>query len=168
MTIQNYTLKQFAMLSEDKQVEFLTLCELSAMPYSVADESVKFGQVKWLQMLLSKEQTFEVMQEVVSYVLPKGTKSAYYFFAIYYGIIKEIVQISEKENYFLSTNVDSKAVEAAQKVGGFEMFGKFPEIYNLCNGDYDKGYNLPYTVGFTIMIYKKRQYDFEREYYKIK
>jgi hypothetical protein len=48
----------------------------------------------------------------------------------------------------------------------FAELGRFPEIYNLYN-DYEKGYNTPYSVGFAIQLLKKKQFDFEREYFKL-
>ena len=86
------------------------------------------------------------------------------FFRTYYGIMNEVTRVTEIENIKLGGG-DAKAQSLTDKLN-FAELGRFPEIFNLYN-DYEKGYNTPYSVGFAIQLLKKKQFDFEREYFKL-
>ena len=86
------------------------------------------------------------------------------FFRTYYGIMNEVTRVTEIENIKLGGG-DAKAQSLTEKLN-FAELGRSPEIFNLYN-DYEKGYNTPYSVGFAIQLLKKKQFDFEREYFKL-
>jgi len=118
-----------------------------------------------LQLLFTKEQNFDNVSEIVKYQLPLlEDVTADIFFRTYYGLLNEVTRVTEIENLKLGGG-DAKAQTLTEKLN-FAELGRFPEIYNLYN-DYEKGYNTPYSVAFAIQLLKKKQFDFEREYFKL-
>lgn len=163
MKIPKLSIEEFFTLPEDEQVYFMEVCRHGAFSISVSD--YLFGHVKELQLMFTKEQNFANVCEIVKYQLPLYEETtADVFFRTYYGIMNEITRVTELENVKLGGG-DAKAQALAEKLN-FAELGRFPEIYNLYN-DYEKGYNTPYSVGFAIQLLKKKQFDFEREYFKL-
>ena len=62
-----------------------------------------------------------------------------------------------------------RIVEAGADIVRFTTQGirEAESVKLIHNAIREKGYNTPYSVGFAIQLLKKKQFDFEREYFKL-
>ena len=141
-----------------------------ADPIEIDCKSWKYGEVKELQQLLSKE----IDEFTFDYIAKRIFK--FYFYKPYHvvvlsvlGAIESIAKITEIENKSLVTKPDPKATEAMDRVGGFERFGRFPEIMSLCKEygwTYEYVYNLEWSLAYSMQLLITKQNEFQNEYYK--
>jgi hypothetical protein len=84
----------------------------------------------------------------------------------YRGIIDGIEKVTKIENDSLVSIPDGKVAAALEKVGGFEVFGRLPELLSLVeagHGTYQQVYDLDWALAYSIQLYLKRCNEFKLE-----
>lgn len=171
MNIPNLTFNQFCLLPSDEQTKWTTII-LASENIDVDCRQWKFGRIKELQTMLSKPFQPDFFNEILKDVLTDyGNFPFHVVLKTFNGIMDSLKAITEIENKSLSTQLKSDEVSAMEAVGGFDRFGKFPQILDLCDGDitkYDAIYNTKWELAFSTLLYRKTQYDYQKELYKKK
>lgn len=137
--------------------------------FPVDCKSYTFGRVKELQIILSKPITYEVILDVVNNIKENALHlQAHIVFGLFTGVIKSINEITEIESNNLSSHPTGKEIAAMEAVGGFERFGKLPEILSvarLLNISYDEAFNTEWNLGFSTLLYDKTINDYQKKLY---
>lgn len=171
MEIPKLTFNQFCMLPEEQQTELTTIISASEN-IDVDCRQWSFGRIKELQTILSKPFQTDFFNEILKDVLPNFYDLPFHVvLKTFNGIIESLKSITEIENKSLSTMLRADEVAAMEAIGGFDRFGRFPQILDLCDGDiskYDAICNTKWELAFSTLLYRKAQYDYQKELYKKK
>ena len=150
MEIPNITYYDFIRLDNDEQSNWINILRYGE-PIEVDCTTWKYGDVKTVQQLLTKELTEEGFDYILSLVFKKGYMYIPFHIVLltYRGIIEGIEKVTKIE-----------------KVGGFEVFGRLPELLSLVeagHGNYQQVYDLEWSLAYSIQLYLKRCNEFKLE-----
>ena len=169
MKIKDIQFKDYGLLSDEERNE-IDFALKYAEPIQIDCERWTFGDVKMAQQVLSKEFDEEAFEFLMSKIFENYLDIKYHIvFLSLRGIIKSIEAITEKENKAMFSFPDPKATAALEKVGGFERFGRFPEIIAICKEfgwTYEYVSNLEWSIAFSIAFLQHKQNEFQKEYYR--
>lgn len=167
MKLPNYTFEQFLELDDRDTIETAYAFQ---DPFPVDCKSWTFGKVKEMQIILSKPITYEVILDVVNNIKENALHlQANIVFGLFTGVIKSINEITEIEQNNLSSAPTPKEIAAMESVGGFERFGKFPEILSVARVlsiSYEKAYETEWSLAFSALLYDKTINDYQKQLYK--
>ena len=167
MEIPNITYYDFIRLDNDEQFNWINILRYGD-PIEVDCTTWKYGDVKTVQQLLTKELTEEGFDYILSLVFTKGYMYIPFHIVLltYRGIIEGIERVTKIENDSLVSIPDGKVAAALEKVGGFEVFGRLPELLSLVeagHGTYQQVYDLEWSLAYSIQLYLKRCNEFKLE-----
>lgn len=170
MKVPSYTFIEFLGLSDDVRAYLESVYTLQK-PFEVDCKGWKFGDVKEMQILLSKESvTYETVLTAVEKLHTNVMNmQAHIVIGLFTGVQKSIEQISELESKTLSSRLSAKQVQAMEEVGGFDRFGKFPEIKSVATSwgiTYQEAFDMPWDIAFSTLYYDKVQNDYQQKLFE--
>ena len=166
MQVEQLSLLDFFLLSEDKRIEYKTIYD--NVTFEVDCKKWLYKEVKETQYLLRNELTYKNIIDIVGIKI-KGdlmAVDAHIVFGTFNGILKSIVEISEIESNALGSTLNANEMIALEEVGGFEVFGYLPELDRLAGGNilqYEKIKNLSWEDCFSKLAMDSRQNKFNKK-----
>lgn len=142
------------------------------LPIPIEDLDImqwEWGVVKELQSMFRGDITYMDILAIAKMEAPAlSAKSTARTVMVVFNAIKEQVdKVSQNEMSALSATPSAKEKLAAERVGGFETFGTYPQTYELCsvmNMSYQDVQHLPYHEGFVALAYFERLKRYRDEY----
>lgn len=129
----------------------------------------EWGIVKELQAMFSSDITYmDILTIAKMEAQGLNDKSLARTVVMAFNAISEQVdKINENEKAAFSSAPSAKEKLAAERVGGFDSFGTYPQTYELCkvlNMSYADVQRLPYHEGFVALAYFERLKRYRDEY----
>ena len=168
--------------SDIKFIDFLQLSDkdrsLLEEAYLVQSCTLEFDCMNWTwgdvlkcREMLSSQLTYENVLEIAQMEAKKLTmySPASTVFQAYNEIAKQMAEMVENEQLAYETKTTPKEKAAADEVGGFDMFGFYPQSFQLCkllNCSYSEVQRTPYYVCFTALAYNARFNNYQSILYK--
>jgi hypothetical protein len=146
----------------------LTLAEaIKATEYPVVDCTAwTWGDVKIAQDLLNGDVTFEDILKLVKIETMLTEFSEARLVLQYFAAIKTSIEsITSIENMSMAYQPTAKEVTAAQEVGGFDVFGTYPQTLRLVGivaQTVKEVEAMPYNDCFAALLYTSRLNDFQK------
>lgn len=165
MKVPKITYLEFLQLPEEKRIELQEIVFVAKV-IEVDCQSFTWGKVKDLQSMLEGEITYQLIFDIAQM---EGKKIAVYtpfhvVLGLFNSIKKGITDIKEKEEKALAYQPKPKEIQAADEVGGFEMFGSLPQtlkLTQLLNCSYNEVNAMDWATCFSSLVFDKvsKEYD---------
>ena len=168
--------------SDIKFIDFLQLSDkdrsLLEEAYLVQSCTLEFDCMNWTwgdvlkcREMLSSQLTYENVLEIAQMEAKNLThySPATTVFQAYNEIARQMAAMASNETLAFETKSTPKEKAAADEVGGFEMFGFYPQSFQLCkllNCSYDAVQSTSYYVCFTALAYNARVNNYQAILFK--
>lgn len=168
MQIPTIIFKDFVQLPDDERAYFEQMISYTD-PMPVDCMQWEFGRVKEVQMLIQKGDV--KYSDLLDIIKAKVNKQALYLpfhivLQLWAGINQSIERITKLESDAMAGRVSAVDTIAMEKVGGFERFGRLPEILSLAERfhcDYDKAWKIEWHIAFSTLYYYTKVNEYIRE-----
>lgn len=168
MQIPAITFKDFVLLPDDERVYWERVIGYT-QPIECDCMQWEFGRVKEVQMLIQKGDV--KYSDLIDIIKAKVNKQAMYLpfhvvLQLWAGINQSIERITKLESDAMSGRVSAVDTIAMEKVGGFERFGRLPEILSLAerfHTDYQSAWKIEWHIAFSTLYYYTKVNEYIRE-----
>lgn len=159
------TFKEYQSATLDEQLYIYELCRASVLP-EVDCTAWTWGQVKFTQDEIQGSVDYQTLLKIVQFETKLTEQSeAVLVIRFYLAILESIKNISEMEATATEYQPTAKEVQAAQEVGGFDVFGTLPQTLRLVpilGCSIKEVEATDYNTAFAALVYNSRLNDFQK------